>query len=150
MFHLSSVNVEIYTLNQSRNWKYRISICLIALNQVFCSMSADKVYCFKSVWLSTKPLHEPILIYNRWGSVTQDQVHKISIRKMSLKKNTVVKLLPHLSGANELILLHDDVIKWKHFPRYWPFVRGIHRPRWIPHTKASDAELWCFIWSAPE
>ena len=18
--------------------------------------------------------------------------------------------------------LHDDVIKWKHFPRYWPFV----------------------------
>ena len=22
---------------------------------------------------------------------------------------------------------HDDVIKWKHFPRYWSFVRGIHR-----------------------
>ena len=22
---------------------------------------------------------------------------------------------------------HDDVIKWKPFPRYWPFVRGIHR-----------------------
>ena len=21
--------------------------------------------------------------------------------------------------------LHDDVIKWKHFPHYWPFVRGI-------------------------
>ena len=21
----------------------------------------------------------------------------------------------------------DDVIKWKHYPRYWPFVRGIHR-----------------------
>ena len=34
---------------------------------------------------------------------------------------------------------HDDVTKWKHFPRYWPFVRGIHRSRWIPHTKASDA-----------
>ena len=24
-------------------------------------------------------------------------------------------------------LTHDDVIKWKHFPRYWPFVRRIHR-----------------------
>ena len=23
---------------------------------------------------------------------------------------------------------HDDVIKWNHFPRYRPFVRGIHRP----------------------
>ena len=22
--------------------------------------------------------------------------------------------------------LHGDVIKWKHFPHYWPFVRGIH------------------------
>ena len=22
---------------------------------------------------------------------------------------------------------YDDVIKWKHFPRNWPFVRGIHR-----------------------
>ena len=27
-----------------------------------------------------------------------------------------------------------DVIKWKHFPRYWPFVRGIHRsPVNSPH-----------------
>ena len=23
--------------------------------------------------------------------------------------------------------IHDDFIKWKHFPRYWPFLRGIHR-----------------------
>ena len=29
---------------------------------------------------------------------------------------------------------HDDVFKWKHFPRYWPFVRGIHRfPVNSPH-----------------
>ena len=24
-------------------------------------------------------------------------------------------------------VFHDDVIKWKYFPRYWPFVRGIQR-----------------------
>ena len=23
-------------------------------------------------------------------------------------------------------------------------------PRWISHTNASDAELWCFLWSASE
>ena len=29
---------------------------------------------------------------------------------------------------------HDNVIKWKHFSRYWPFVRGIHRsPGNSPH-----------------
>ena len=44
---------------------------------------------------------------------------------------------PHISP-------HDDVIKWKHFPRYWPFVLGIHRSRWIPRTKASDGELLMF------
>ena len=31
-------------------------------------------------------------------------------------------VLPSLSN-----IVHDDVIKWKHFPRYWPFVRGIRR-----------------------
>ena len=25
--------------------------------------------------------------------------------------------------------IHDDVIKWRHFLRYWPFMRGIH---WSP------------------
>ena len=34
---------------------------------------------------------------------------------------------------------HDDGIKWKHFPRYWPFVRGIHRsPSQRPVTRSFD------------
>ena len=34
----------------------------------------------------------------------------------------------------ELCWLHDDVIKWKHFPLNWPFVREIHRsPVNFPH-----------------
>ena len=37
---------------------------------------------------------------------------------------------------------HDDVIKWKHFPRYWPFVRGIHRcPVNSPHKGQSRGAL---------
>ena len=33
-----------------------------------------------------------------------------------------------------IVTSHDDVIKWNHFPRYWPFVRGIHRsPVNSPH-----------------
>ena len=33
-----------------------------------------------------------------------------------------------------IFLDHDDVIKWKHVPRYWPFVWGIHRsPVNSPH-----------------
>ena len=44
---------------------------------------------------------------------------------------------------------HDDVIKWKDFPRHWPFVRINYRSPVNPPTKASDAELWCFHWSLP-
>ena len=55
-----------------------------------------------------------------------------------------------LDHIDHLMQKHDDVIKWKHFPRNCSFVRGIHRSRRIPHTKASDAELWCFLWSASE
>ena len=37
---------------------------------------------------------------------------------------------------------HDDVIKWKHFPRYWPFVRGIHRsPVNSPHKGQWHGDL---------
>ena len=27
----------------------------------------------------------------------------------------------------QVLVMHDDVMKWTHFPHYWPFVRGIHR-----------------------
>ena len=38
---------------------------------------------------------------------------------------------------------HEAVIKWKHYPRYWPFVRGIHRspvnsPPERPVTRSFD------------
>ena len=44
-----------------------------------------------------------------------------------------------------LAFSHDDVTKWKHSPRNWPFVRGIHRsPVNSPHK-----DQWCgaFIFS---
>ena len=51
---------------------------------------------------------------------------------------------------------HDDVIKWKHLPHYWPFVRGIHRlPVNSPHKDQWRGALicartssWCLLWSA--
>ena len=40
----------------------------------------------------------------------------------------------HKSSPTVNVELHDDVIKWKHFPRNGPFVRGIHRsPVNSPH-----------------
>ena len=41
---------------------------------------------------------------------------------------------------------HDDAIKWKDFPRYWPFVLGIHRsPMNSPHKGQWRGALMFFF-----
>ena len=46
---------------------------------------------------------------------------------------------------------HDDIIKWRNVFRVTGHLCGeFTGHRWIPRTKASDPELWCFLWSAPE
>ena len=42
--------------------------------------------------------------------------------------------------------IHDDVIKWKHFPHDWPFVRGIRRsPEDFPHKRLWRGALMFFL-----
>ena len=48
-------------------------------------------------------------------------------------------------GCPDISWGHDDVIKWKHFPRYWSFVRGIHRwPLVSPHKGQCREALMFF------
>ena len=48
-------------------------------------------------------------------------------------------------------VVHDDVVKWKHCPHYWPFVRGIHRsPVNYPHKGQWRGALMFPKWSATE
>ena len=43
-------------------------------------------------------------------------------------------VMPTKHRQKHLLWTHDDVITWKHFPCYWPFVRGIRRsPVNSPH-----------------
>ena len=45
---------------------------------------------------------------------------------------------------------HDDVIKWKHFPRYWPFVRSQvnspHKGQWRGALMLSLIFVWINGW----
>ena len=45
---------------------------------------------------------------------------------------------------------HDDVINGNIFRVTGHLFGEFTGPRWIPRTKASDAEFWCFLWSASE
>ena len=102
-------------------------------------------------------------LLNSYFGPTTKKAPKHPINVSSWREANLIKFLQYAKGfpatwdtftaQNQWcrnVSCHDDVIKWKHFPRYWPFVRRIHRSRWILHTKASDAELWCFLWYEPE
>ena len=61
-----------------------------------------------------------------YGCFIGTRASKLILKCMAKSTNSK----PH----NKTQQSHDDVIKWKHFPRYWPFVRGIHRsPVNSPH-----------------
>ena len=47
---------------------------------------------------------------------------------------------------------HYDIIKWKQFQRYWPFVKGIHSSPvtgGFPSQKASNTGHWCSFVVSP-
>ena len=60
----------------------------------------------------------------------------------------VHSFLGYLIFADKQIPPHDDVIKWKHFPRNWPFVRGIHRsgPGEFPTQRPVTPVTWINRW----
>ena len=67
--------------------------------------------------------------------------HKISSAILKIARDPRNVILDH--GLN----FYDDVIKWKYFPLYWPFVRGIHRS---PVNSPHKGQCRCFLWSVPQ
>ena len=65
-----------------------------------------------------------------WLKITYLKFHSNLQGAKELKRDKT----PHTTNSQGYVLCHDDVIKWKHFPRNWPFVREIHRsPVNFPH-----------------
>ena len=94
-----------------------------------CAFTVSPTYCFAEMKLSF------------WRTFHHWMYRKFSFRQLSMQpvtewnfmKNQNISVLVLASYSVICPLMaqhcpHDDVIKWKHFPRYWPFVRGIHRP----------------------
>ena len=50
----------------------------------------------------------------------------------------------------KVALLHDDVTNENIFRITGHLSGEFTGHRWISLTNASDTELWCFLWSAPE
>ena len=80
----------------------------------------------------------PLKFDRHLGSAAVELPAKFQSDGKSLNPNLTAPRL-HEALRYDVLPLHDDVIKWKHFPRYWPFVRGIHRSPVNSQPKASDA-----------
>ena len=72
-------------------------------------------------------VHTVLLLIALTLGQTQSPIHREEV-------SLFIDQLPTNSEIQLNLFIHDDVIKWKHFPRYWSFVRGIHRsPVNSPH-----------------
>ena len=74
---------------------------------------------------------------------------------MVLKKQSVLeKKSPKCCTSKIDLVWHDDVMKWKHFLRCWPFVRGIlwspvnspHKGQWHGALMFSFISAWINGW----
>ena len=115
---------------------------MIWYNMWYDMMWYDMVW-YDMIWYDIMGCNE------MWYMILYDMIYYDMLWYMTWH-DMILQNAHNTDGLHSRSVYHDDVIKWKHLSRYWPFVRGIHWSRWIPRTKASDAELWCFLWSAPE
>ena len=64
-----------------------------------------------------------------WEDVVPNVFHDQRAVSAGLILSMVISGLRTTTWNSKFKCRHYDVIKWKHFPCYWPFVRGIH---WSP------------------
>ena len=88
-----------------------------------------------------------MIFFNDFDSILFDDFSRLLILG---KFDYHVNKPDHVYTQEFLGSLHDDFIKWTHFRITGHLCGEFTGPRWFPHTKASDAEFWCFLWSAPE
>ena len=80
----------------------------------------------------------------------KSELVQVMVRHLTDHKPLPQQILTHFSDAYMPHLgLHDDVIKWKHFSRYWSLVREIHRsPMNSPHKGQWDGALmFSLMWA---
>ena len=95
-----------------------------------------KKYC----WMNSNIYPRLALDGNIWHKITilgagKRKIHNISWQGCSdMAYECLLAVMKTVNKKTSKLCIHDDVIKWKHFPHYWPFVWGIHRsPVNSPH-----------------
>ena len=81
-------------------------------------LKASYEILFDTIWVW---FHKCVLLQNVSNSTCTQIIHRYSFWPVASVYKEIACVSPGCTGWN-----HDDVIKWNHFLRYWPFVRGSH------------------------
>ena len=145
--------------------------CKIALRLMSLGLTGNKstlVQVMTWVPSATKPLSEPMLTQIPaaiWHLLAKmcwlfniEQINtsstKIKTNKSSFPEVSMEKIKKYC--GTYICLSHWKMFEpnhtwWRHQMEIFSVLLAICAGhQWTPHTKASDAKLWCFLWSAPE
>ena len=107
--------------NLRESWVSSSALCLLCFKTSIFQLNElwqTHFQHFGMFW----PDHEQFLIGSCMGRETA-ALHATKIHiKINVDWQECLNRAPHW--------LHDDVIKWKHFPHHWPFVNSPHQDQW--------------------
>ena len=143
---LYPTNVNKYVLPVVRKQRTLFERIVLGKGPVFCSWQTHTIPGHKSIphnsqllFLDITCLSYPIILFHTALKYSLNEKKTTALLNLwphqSWRRGWGRKAAEHISWKYTFRgILHDDVIKWKHYPRYWPFVRGIHRsPVNSPH-----------------
>ena len=105
---IAKTTIQIFIVHTAYSIKYKHSFVvlgLVVVISVFVNWCNQCIHTFKAVTASSCNNH--MVPPYQWSNTVKHDCN-----------------LLHNHNKTQH---HDDVITWKHFPCYWPFVRGIHR-----------------------
>ena len=84
-----------------------------------------------------------------WHSKSTDFKIKLSTFSLVKRHLGIYSFLPQCCMYGTGKQSSSDFIKWKHFPRYWPFVREMHRPpvNSLNKGQGRGAFMFSLIWA---
>ena len=122
------MNAEVFLLTMESNplqWRH--------MSIMTCQITAISTVCTSKLRITVSLWGKPPVTAG-FPSERTVNAESVSWCHRKLEATRTVLHYPILHCSSGMHLTHDDVINWKHFPRYWPFVWEIHRsPVNSPH-----------------
>ena len=143
---LNDMHIALQPLNEVSSRKDGTSVT----RRILFYMRVSLLTTWTWILLFDKNKHKTI--HNQGNLPERQKIPSEHYEMCGICQETRTKVWLYVRVAHEPRLrTHDDVIKWKHFRVAGPLWGELFiGEQWIPLTKASDADLWYFLWSTPE